>query len=101
MATTISTTIVTLYDDSAKTKAFAPRTKVSAISNDAGTGLQALLDNKLNTSGGTITGNLGVNGTFTLGGQATLSWNSSKNAIQISFITNTPSGPTHSGGSND
>ena len=68
-----STTIVTLYDDAAKTKAFAPRTKVSAVSDDNGTNLQSLLDNKLNTSGGTITGNLGVNGTFTLGGKATLS----------------------------
>ena len=86
MATTTSTTIVTLYDDSAKTKAFAPRTKVSAVSDDNGTNLQSLLDNKLNISGGTITGNLGVNGTFTLGGKATLSWNSSKNAIQISFL---------------
>lgn len=44
-----STTIVTLYDDAAKTKAFAPRTKVSAISNDAGTGLQTLLDGKMSS----------------------------------------------------
>lgn len=53
-----STTIVTLYDDAAKTKAFAPRTKVSAISNDNGTDLQTLLDGKLNLTGGTLTGAL-------------------------------------------
>lgn len=53
-----STTIVTLYDDAAKTKAFAPRTKVSAISNDSGTGLQSLLDGKLNLTGGTMTGHI-------------------------------------------
>ena len=53
-----STTIVTLYDDAAKTKAFAPRTKVSAISNDSGTGLQTLLDGKLALAGGTMTGHI-------------------------------------------
>jgi hypothetical protein len=52
------TKIVTLYDDVEKTIAFAPRTKVSAISNDSGIRLQALLDNKLSLSGGTLTGNL-------------------------------------------
>lgn len=44
-----SATIVTLYDDAAKTKAFAPRTKVSAISNDNGTDLQTLLDGKMSS----------------------------------------------------
>ena len=41
----ITTTITTLYDDAAKTKALAPRTKVEAISNNAGTSLQALINN--------------------------------------------------------
>lgn len=53
-----STTIITLYDDAAKTKAFAPRTKVEAISNNSGTGLQALLDAKLALTGGTMTGHI-------------------------------------------
>ncbi len=44
-----STSIVTLYDDAAKTKGLAPRTKVEAISNNAGTGLQALLDGKMSS----------------------------------------------------
>lgn len=57
-----SATIVTLYDDAAKTKAFAPRTKVSAISNDSGTGLQNLLDAKFNNTGGNISGHIYLTG---------------------------------------
>ena len=53
-----STKIVTLYDDSAKSISLAPRTKVEAISNNAGTGLEALLDGKLALAGGTMTGHI-------------------------------------------
>lgn len=44
-----STNIITLYDDAAKTKAFAPRTKVEAISNNSGASLQSLLDGKMSS----------------------------------------------------
>ena len=50
--------VTTLYEDVAKQTALAPRTKVSAISDDNGTGLTALLNNKLNLAGGTMTGSL-------------------------------------------
>ena len=57
--------IKTLFSDQEKTKALFPRTKVSAVSDDDGTGLNVLLENindkadsKLPLSGGTMTGNI-------------------------------------------
>ncbi len=43
-------TIVTLYEDVQKTKAILPRTKVSAVSNDSGVGLDALLNGKVSVA---------------------------------------------------
>lgn len=42
----VSAKIVTLYEDEAKTSAIAPRTKVSAISDEDGTSLDTLLTEK-------------------------------------------------------
>lgn len=42
--------IKTLFADSAKTEALFPRTKVSAVSDDNGVGLDALLGAKANTA---------------------------------------------------
>ena len=57
--------IKTLFSDQEKAKALFPRTKVSAVSDDDGTGLNVLLENindkadsKLPLSGGTMTGNI-------------------------------------------
>ena len=88
-----STTIVTLYDDAAKTKAFAPRTKVSAISNDSGTSLQTLLDGKLALAGGTMTGYITFAGGTTQATIKGLKWNSisSKNPY-IGYATDQTDG---------
>ena len=53
-----TTTIVTLYSDKEKQDVILPRTKVSAVSNENGLGLDALLNNKLSLVGGTMTGSL-------------------------------------------
>lgn len=52
------TKIVTLFDDAGKTIAFAPRTKISAISDDNGAELQSILNGKLALAGGTMTGHI-------------------------------------------
>ena len=41
--------VTTLYEDSAKTNALYPRTKVSAVSDGSGNGLDALLNGKQDT----------------------------------------------------
>jgi hypothetical protein len=48
--------IVTLYEDTAKTSAVCPRTKVSAVSDANGTGLDALLTT-INTNVTTVATN--------------------------------------------
>lgn len=53
-----TTTIVTLYSDKEKQDVILPRTKVSAVSDENGLGLDALLNNKLSLVGGTMTGSL-------------------------------------------
>ena len=80
MATTA--TIITLFEDAAKTKALAPRTKVEGISNASGVGLDALLDKKLNID---ASGNVVIPGSITLGDKAVISYDTTKNAIKISF----------------
>ena len=41
--------IKTLFSDKENTEALFPRTKISAVSDDDGTGLNVLLDNKIDT----------------------------------------------------
>ena len=41
--------VTTLFEDSAKTNALYPRTKVSAVSDGSGNGLDALLNGKQDT----------------------------------------------------
>ena len=88
-----STKIVTLYDDSAKSISLAPRTKVEAISNNAGTGLEALLDGKLALAGGTMTGHITFAGGTTQSTIKGLKWNSinSKNPY-IGYATDQTDG---------
>ena len=46
----VTSRVRTLYEDAAETIAIAPRTKVSAVSDDNGTGLDALLTNINNSN---------------------------------------------------
>ena len=45
----VTSRVRTLYEDAAETIAIAPRTKVSAVSDDSGTGLDALLQEITNS----------------------------------------------------
>lgn len=58
----MSTTIVTLYEDAGKQNVILPRTKVSAVSNENGLGLDAILDGKLSLTGGNMSGHVYLTG---------------------------------------
>lgn len=87
------TKIVTLFDDAGKTIAFAPRTKISAISDDSGTDLQSILNGKLALAGGTMTGHITFAGGTTQATIKGLKWNSisSKNPY-IGYATDQTDG---------
>ena len=50
--------IQTLFSDKEKTTPVFPRTKVSAVSDENGVGLDALLDATMQKTGGTFTGDV-------------------------------------------
>lgn len=50
--------IMDFYSDKAMTTVAFPRTKIKAISNDSGVGLDAILEGLLPLSGGKMTGSL-------------------------------------------
>lgn len=52
--------VLTLFEDKEKTTGIFPRTKVSAVSDENGKGLDALLDDKLSLTGGTVTGDINI-----------------------------------------
>lgn len=87
------TKIVTLFDDAGKTIAFAPRTKISAISDDNGAELQSILNGKLALAGGTMTGHITFAGGTTQSTIKGLKWNSisSKNPY-IGYATDQTDG---------
>lgn len=73
----VSSKVITLYEDAAQTIAVAPRTKVTAISDASGTGLDALLS--------TINTNIaGKQATITGGASTVVSSNLTANRALIS-----------------
>ena len=90
----VTSRVRTLYEDAAETIAIAPRTKVSAVSDDSGTGLDALLTNINNSIAGkqaTITGGASTVASSNLTANRALVSNGS-GKIAVSAVTSTELG---------